>query len=65
MNEEWSRVDHALKKFNTIDENGKSDRFTYNVECDEVITTWKNHAMHDDARSSHEHSCQGKFRKKR
>ena len=44
--------------FNAIDENGKSRRFTYGIECDEVITMWKNHVMHEDSGASHEHSCQ-------
>ena len=46
------------KTFNTIDENGKSDRFTHDVECDEVIATCKNHVTHDDVGASHENSCQ-------
>ena len=61
MNEEWSRVDYAHEKSNAIDENGKSGRFTYDFECDEVIKTWKNHVMHNDDGASYECSCQEKL----
>ena len=45
-------------------ENGKPGRLFYDLECDEVITIWKNHVMHDDSGASREYSVK-KLRKKR
>ena len=58
-------MDHALKKFNAIDENWKLGRFTFDIECDEVMTMRKKYVVHDDAGAYHEYSCQEKLWKRR